>query len=295
MSPGAPQENKTEALQKNARDYFMTLPSDALTILERTSRTFYIPISALPDRLREAVASAYLCMRAIDEIEDHPTLDPEIKARELVAISDLLQAQTTVEDFTHAECVAIFAGHTDEQPEVTTRIDEWACLAPAFIAPRIWEATAGMAARMAQWVLTGWRIETEGDLNRYTYAVAGAVGLLVCDIGAWFDGVQMHRAHALQFGRGLQSVNILRNRAVDLTRGVDFYPAGWSNEDMDRYARRNLRLADEYARTLPPGPFAHFIQIPLALAMATLDTMAQGEEKLSREAVQELVARLRQP
>ncbi|HEX3269482.1 MAG TPA: phytoene/squalene synthase family protein [Ktedonobacterales bacterium] len=273
----------------------MTLPADALAVLERTSRTFYIPISALPDRLREAVASGYLCMRAIDEIEDHPTLDPKIKARELVAISDLFQAQTTVEDFAHDEFAAIFAGHEDEQPEVTTRIGEWACLAPDFIAPRIWEATAGMASRMARWVTDDWRVETEADLDRYTYAVAGAVGLLVCDIGAWYDGAQMHRSHALHFGRGLQSVNILRNRKVDLARGVDFYPNGWTDEDMDRYARRNLRLADEYARTLPPGPFGYFIQIPLALATATLDTMAEGEEKLSREAVQELVARLSQP
>jgi farnesyl-diphosphate farnesyltransferase len=272
----------------------MTLPSDALAILERTSRTFYIPISGLPDQLREAVASAYLCMRAIDEIEDHPTLDAETKARELVAISDLLQAQTTVDAFAHAEFAAIFAERASEQPEVTTRISEWACLAPAFIAPRIWEATAGMAARMARWVTDDWRIETEADLDRYTFAVAGAVGLLVCDIGAWYDGVQMHRSHALHFGRGLQSVNILRNRAVDLARGVDFYPTGWSNDDMDRYARRNLRLADEYARTLPPGPFVYFIQIPLALATATLDTLARGEEKLSREAVLALVQQMNQ-
>src|SRR5262249_41113161 len=204
------------------------------------------------------------------------------------------QAQTTVESFAHAEFAAIFAGHTDEQPEVTTRIGEWACLAPAFIAPRIWEATASMAARMARWVANSWRIETEADLDRYTYAVAGAVGLLVCDIGAWYDGAQMSRSHALHFGRGLQSVNILRNRAVDLARGVDFYPTGWSNEDMSGYARRNLRLADEYAQTLSPGPFGYFIQIPLALATATLDTLAQGKEKLSREAVEELVARLSQ-
>jgi farnesyl-diphosphate farnesyltransferase len=273
----------------------MTLPADALAVLERTSRTFSIPISALPDQLREAVASGYLCMRAIDEIEDHPTLAPEIKARELMAISDLLQAQTTVADFAHDEFAAIFAGHADEQPEVTTRIGEWACLAPDFIAPRIWEATAGMASRMARWVTDNWRIETETDLDRYTYAVAGAVGLLVCDIGAWYDNIQMHRSHALHFGRGLQSVNILRNRKVDLARGVDFYPNSWTDADMDRYARRNLRLADEYARTLPSGPFGYFIQIPLALATATLDTMAQGEEKLSREAVQDLVARLSQP
>jgi farnesyl-diphosphate farnesyltransferase len=38
----------------------------ALQILELTSRTFYIPIVKLPHGVQEAVASAYLCLRAID-------------------------------------------------------------------------------------------------------------------------------------------------------------------------------------------------------------------------------------
>ena len=53
----------------------MDLCADALDILKENSRTFYIPISRLPPGLQEAVASAYLCMRAIDETEDHPDLD----------------------------------------------------------------------------------------------------------------------------------------------------------------------------------------------------------------------------
>lgn len=38
----------------------------ALQVLEQTSRTFYIPIVKLPTGVQEAVASAYLCLRAID-------------------------------------------------------------------------------------------------------------------------------------------------------------------------------------------------------------------------------------
>jgi farnesyl-diphosphate farnesyltransferase len=38
----------------------------ALKVLEETSRTFYIPIAKLPEQAQEAVASAYLCLRAID-------------------------------------------------------------------------------------------------------------------------------------------------------------------------------------------------------------------------------------
>jgi farnesyl-diphosphate farnesyltransferase len=40
----------------------------ALQILEHTSRTFFIPIVKLPSQVQESVASAYLCLRAIDEV-----------------------------------------------------------------------------------------------------------------------------------------------------------------------------------------------------------------------------------
>ena len=63
-------------------------------------------------------------------------------------------------------------------PEVTIRIGEWALLAPETIAPRIWDATAAMADRMAHWASSNWKIHTEADLDRYTFGVAGAVGLL---------------------------------------------------------------------------------------------------------------------
>jgi len=43
-----------------------TEAKSALKVLEETSRTFYIPIVKLPGKVQEAVASAYLCLRAID-------------------------------------------------------------------------------------------------------------------------------------------------------------------------------------------------------------------------------------
>ena len=70
----------------------MVVEQDALRVLEETSRTFFIPIETLPKGLKEAVASGYLCMRAVDEIEDHPNLDGRKKAILLNAISRVLQA-----------------------------------------------------------------------------------------------------------------------------------------------------------------------------------------------------------
>ncbi|MEX1071791.1 MAG: phytoene/squalene synthase family protein [Anaerolineales bacterium] len=261
------------------------MPKDALRVLEETSRTFYLSIQRLPKGLQEAVTASYLCMRAIDEIEDHPTLKPGIKADLLEGIAKLLQAQTSVEDFDHTRFAELLAPHKHDLPEVTLRFSEWACYAPAFIAPRVWEAASAMAGRMRTWVLNGFKVSTRFDLDRYTYSVAGAVGLLLCDLWAWFENVQIHRSLAIQFGRGLQSVNILRNRKEDLKRGVDFYPENWTDQDMQDYARHHLGKFDEYLPQLAATTFADSVNIPRALAYATLDALAKGREKLSRAEV----------
>lgn len=268
----------------------MNLRRDALQILKETSRTFYIPISLLPPGLQEAVASAYLCMRAIDEIEDHPELDNPTKAKLLRAISLTLQAG--VDGFAVDAFFAGFSGYENTLEEVSLRVREWSLLAPETIAPRIWDATAAMADRMAYWAERNWKIYTESDLDRYTFGVAGAVGLLLSDLWTWYDGTQTNRTQAIGFGRGLQAVNILRNHTEDLGRGVDFFPEGWSAANMQEYARRNLVLAEAYTKDLPTGPALDFCQIPLTLANGTLDALANGKEKLSRSDVVALIEQL---
>ena len=262
----------------------MSIGEEALAMLEETSRTFFIPISRLPGELRDAVMSGYLCMRAIDEVEDHPRLDNCTKASLLRSISHTLQTTFDSGDF-----AAALDYCREELPEVTLRISDWALLAPPTIAPRVWEATATMAARMAQWADDAWTIRTEADLDRYTFSVAGSIGLLLSDLWGWYNGTQTNRVQAVGFGRGLQAVNILRNHKEDMARGVDFFPPGWQAEDMDAYARRNLALADAYTNSLPPGPPLDFCTIPLALAYATLEALAHGDGKLSRSQVLQIV------
>lgn len=268
------------------------MEKQALKVLEETSRTFYMPIVRLPKGLQEAVAAGYLCMRAIDEIEDHPALDADVKANLLQGISLILDSQTSIEAFDHQRFAALFAPYADQLPEVTLRLGEWACFAPDFIAPRVWEATSAMSGRMRDWVLNGFDVSSQADLDRYTYSVAGAVGLLLCDLWAWFEHLQIHRSLAIQFGRALQSVNILRNRKEDLQRGVDFYPDNWNDADMQSYARRNLKEFDLYMQQLAANTFSDFVNIPRALAYATLDALAEGREKLSRADVMHILQAL---
>jgi farnesyl-diphosphate farnesyltransferase len=271
--------------QQAKRSETMTDHADAMEILNATSRTFYIPIVRLPPGLQEAVASAYLCMRAIDEVEDHPTLHRKTKVEVLQVMGRTLQACFTAEDV-----AAALRPYRNVLPEVSSRLGEWALYASPAIAPRIWDATSAMANRMALWVECDWRIEGEPDLDRYTFSVAGTVGLMLSDLWAWYDGTQTDRSYAIGFGRGLQAVNILRNRADDVARGVDFFPPGWNFKTMEHYALRNLALADAYTASLPPGPALDFCRIPLALARATIEALGRGQEKLSRSDVMNVIA-----
>ncbi len=93
----------------------------AVDLLRQTSRTFFIPIMRLPSELRAAVGSAYLCMRAIDEIEDHPDLDPADKQNLLESVSEILQG---AQDGSQLDALAqLFAPFGDQLPSVTRRLN----------------------------------------------------------------------------------------------------------------------------------------------------------------------------
>ena len=266
----------------------MDFRNRALETLKQTSRTFYIPIARLPDKLQDAVASAYLCMRAIDEIEDTPDLDNQTKAYLLRNISLRLQEIADISNY--KDISADLAPYSSVLPDVSLSIGEWASLAPESIAPRIWDATAAMADRMAYWAEQNWTITTEADLNRYTFSVAGAVGLLLSDLWGWYDGTVTNRSQAIAFGRGLQAVNIVRNQGEDSLRGVSFIPEGWTSRDIQNYARLQLQQANLYIKALPKdSPALDFCQIPYVLAKGTLDAIALGKPKLTRHDVLSLV------
>lgn len=244
----------------------MTALTEAHSVIQRFSTTWYGPVTRMPRRLNEATSCAYLLMRAIDEIEDHPTLPAATKARLLRGVSSGLQTRCRESDF-----AALFAPHTDTLPDVTLRIPEWVTLAPKDIAPRVQETFATMAERMADWALADWGIHTETDLDRYTYAVSGTLVLLLSDLWTWYDGTPADRTLGISYGRALQAINILKDKSEDLGRGVDFWPDGWKRSNLAAYAERELHAADAYVAVLGSGPAYDFCAGPLAAAWQVLN------------------------
>lgn len=267
------------------------LEKDAMRVLKETSRTFYIPITLLKGDLKLTVGSAYLCMRAIDEIEDHERLDNKVIENLLRETKKLLLQDGKFPVETYAELIAPYK---DELPEVTVRLADWISVCPTGIVEKVKKSTAEMAGGMADWARKDWIVKTKEDLDDYTYYVAGLVGLMLSDIWNWYDGTETDYDLALGFGRGLQAVNILRNEEEDYDeRGVRFIPDGWTRDDVFNYARENLQLADQYIEQINTRTITLFCKIPLALAKRTLKTMEDGNEKMSRQEVEAVVEEIK--
>jgi farnesyl-diphosphate farnesyltransferase len=257
----------------------MVLLEEAHEVVRAYSTTWYQPVVNMPTRLNETVSCAYLMMRGVDEIEDHPTLHSTEKATLLRNVSRTLRTRPA-----SANLAAVFREHDTVLPEVTLQLGEWVALPEPEIGPRVYDTFATMAERMANWAETGFAIRTGEDLDRYTYDVAGTLVLMLSDLWAWYDGTTSDRHYGIGYGRALQTVNILIDRDDDTSRSVDFWPDGWQQADMVDYAHAELKLATAYVHALPQGPARTFCSEPLARARRALAAAGRRAENGAQDA-----------
>ncbi|NLY79722.1 MAG: squalene/phytoene synthase family protein [Lysinibacillus sp.] len=269
------------------------LQKDAMRVLKESSRTFYIPITFLKKDLKIAVANAYLIMRALDEIEDneHVEVTNEVKHSILMEVSELLKEEI----FNNEKYLDLLEPYKQFMPEVTMRMNDWIRLVPDGAKKIVYDAASEMAFGMAKWAKANWQVHTKEDLDEYTYYVAGLVGVMLSDLWEWDSGVKTDRDLAIGYGRGLQAVNILRNRDEDLqTRGVSFIPDGWTREDLFNYTEANLEKAYKYMEDINKRSILLFCRLPLELAHRTLKALKDGREKMTRAEVEETVREIQE-
>ncbi len=260
-------------------------PKDAMRVLKETSRTFYIPITFLKADLKYSVASAYLVLRAIDEIEDHESIQNTTKFDLLMQLSELFKRP-----FTQEEYCDIIAPVKEQLPEVSIRLVDWIQACPEGSRSLMMETASEMAFGMAKWAKENWQVHTKEDLDDYTYYVAGCVGVYLSKLWNWSYGQETNEELAIEFGRGLQIVNILRNQKEDKEeRSVSFVPDDWSRDQLFAYADENLAQADAYIKTLNEKSTILFCRLPLAFAHKSLAAMKKGEKKMSRAEVEQTV------
>lgn len=209
--------------------------------MSRVSRSFDLSIRLLPRALQNPVAIGYLLARATDTVADTHTL-PLAERQSLLDVLSQTLNQDPPDVATTRECVRLtrhFAQqqtHPHERALMLALPECWPLLHAlseedrASVRLVLGHITQGQALDMSRFGEGLQAIETEQDLDDYTWLVAGCVGEFwtelcirhVPDFSSLPNEDMMDLAR--QYGMGLQRLNILRDAKEDLAGGRCYWP-----------------------------------------------------------------------
>ena len=254
-------------------------------LLSKVSRSFDFAIRALPDPLREQACTAYLLCRIVDTVED--AVDQKNRPAYFDHFRELLRSPRPKSEINFSglkcsnenetlliqNCHAVFESYFSFDEKVRHHFIQ-----------HILEMTEGMAFFSARKDAKKKLIETDAELDRYCYFVAGTVGLLLTDLfahhfsknGRW---TELQREPAIAFGLGLQKINILRDMNSDAENGVSYFHSGLSEKsakELMNSALANLTKAKSYIVNIPSDETGVrlFCSWPYLSALLVLERLA---------------------
>ncbi|AKU94340.1 Squalene synthase [Labilithrix luteola] len=280
------------------------------SLLAKTSRTFALTIPLLPEPLTTQVGIAYLLLRIADTLEDAPRWGRDRRHEALVSFASwlggrssstsearrwisLVEKDAPIDD---AGCMQLLR----RSEGVRASLDAMEPRAARAVRDDVIRTTRKMAEFVARQSDDGaMQLDDVPDLEAYCYAVAGIVGeLLTVLFAIATPSVENERpslmALAQWFGEGLQLVNILKDANADAKEGRLYLPRNVPRAEIMQKARADLAKAQDYTALLskasaPPGA-RRFCELPVRLAVATLDRLEAGEAKLPRDEVLRIFA-----
>lgn len=232
-------------------------PLDA--ILRGVSRSIFLTLQVAPRRTRRQLAIAYLFCRAADTIADTSLCSRSARLESLRRLQEALEPSSDAGKWQPEEQQRIVgdlapAQSVPQERELLLRLDEcFAALATleaddrARIRRLVGTLSQGMVLDLERFPAEESgelaALETEAELDLYTYYVAGCVGafwteLQVAHIPAlkgW--DLEEKSAAGIRFGKGLQLTNILRDARKDFAIGRCYFPRS-------RLEQEGLRLED---------------------------------------------------
>jgi len=212
-------------------------------ILKGVSRSFYLTLRSLPEQVRPQISVAYLIARIADTIADTEAIPLEERIQTLIAFREkvdgtinkdgetLLSRFLTAEKFNCSPSETLLLQSTDKIIRTMHSFEDSDIDLICLVIKRI---TRGQEldlrrfsdARDGKIVA----LNTEDELDEYTYLVAGCVGEFwtkIC-INHLFTFQQKDEQaiinNGIKYGKGLQLINILRDLPRDLKIGRCYLP-----------------------------------------------------------------------
>jgi farnesyl-diphosphate farnesyltransferase len=207
-------------------------------LLKATSRSFYLTLRVLPRAIRPQISLAYLLARTTDTIADTELVSVQGRLEALEALRRrILGATSDALDFGRlAQGCALPAERIllERAEEALRLLDQ------------LPEADRRLVREVLRIIMSGQELdlnrfagakaasitalETEAELDDYTYRVAGCVGEFwtrICRLHLFPDArldEDFLLRNGVRFGKGLQWVNILRDIPRDLRKGRCYLP-----------------------------------------------------------------------
>jgi farnesyl-diphosphate farnesyltransferase len=252
-------------------------------ILKKVSRSFYLTLRAVPRRLREPLGLAYLFCRAADTIAD-TDLIPAAERLDLLSLFRDLFSRRPISGEPISEirrrmisgCGSsgeqALLNHLEDGFRFFERLSEEDQNRIRFVVTAV---THGMEMDLSFFTSDPdgavRALPSERELDRYCYCVAGAVGefwteMLTAHVpsSARWDRKRMSDL-GVEFGKGLQMTNILRDIPADLTRGRCYLPETL----LSKYGLAPHDLKD-------PASADRFRPLLSALVSSTQNYLSQG-------------------
>ena len=271
--------------------------------LKAHARTFALTLRLLPKALREPLGIAYLLARASDTIADARGISRE---QRIALLEDLEAALAAGEPLRWQPEIAL--------DELSSAEAELIATVPMLIVTLKRQADGAGMLRLWRTILEGQLFDlrrftpdapplSREELERYCWLVAGSVG------EAWTKLILKHAPEGIvslppdaggmtalgsSYGMGLQLINILRDRTTDRGMGRIYAPEAELGELME-LASVWLAQGELYLAALRPGRIRYASEIPLRLALRTLERLRRAPDaphvKLKRGEVYALLVR----
>ena len=210
-------------------------------LLARVSRSFYLSLAILPHPLREPLGVAYLLARAADTVADTRLIPRSERIGHLHALRAAYAGGSAADVRAVGATAAPLQEHGAERRllervgEALARVEALPVTDRDEVRRVLDTLTSGMLFDLTRFpgdtAATLAALDTLEELDRYTYLVAGCVGLFWTALHvahrprlrAWNLADMSERG--VRFGKALQMTNVLRDVPRDLRHGRCYLPA----------------------------------------------------------------------
>ena len=271
-------------------------------LLASVSRSFFLSLRFLPEKMREATSLGYLLARLSDTIADTEALPEMERLGVLSEIGQAIQGEGGFPDFSS---LSLGSGLTDGENillQKSGKCLEWLnCQKEDFAKPIrkvMGSIIRGQSNDLRRFSSNNLEfLQSDEELDQYLYDVAGSVGVFWTEIGfiSYGDKFSIQDNETLiklgaDYGKSLQLINILRDFSEDFISGRCYFPGNFDNytdqeiwEEVSEHwiarCRFLMRSSSDYDEALRSPRIRFSTGLPAIIGVETLNLIQKATWK----------------